>query len=84
MAIPLKDMRDSMKAMLDDALSEAYGATVFAVHADYYFPTQEWKIGKIEPWDDTKHWKNPVARKVVAIDEMDAYKKFMEHVGAYE
>lgn len=75
-------------------LNELFGAeyenydTTWAVYADYHYEDMEWKVSKIEQWESYKHLKTkPNGDKVLpkgvhkitdAVDELAAYKKFME------
>lgn len=58
-------------------LNELFGTEYergWAVHADYYYDDQTWRILKVEPWNPLKH---DVTKGIMHIkeaqDEMDAY-----------
>lgn len=80
--------RAQLLAELLPALNDMFGldyegfATTWAVYADYDHADMTWKVGKIERWIPGKHREMRHVYKVTeAVDEVEAYKKFMEQGG---
>lgn len=65
-------------------LNELFGTeyehkNTWAVFADYHHEDMTWRVGKVERWDNGRHFNSPSTHKITnATDELDAYKKFME------
>lgn len=79
--IPIKTLRDSLQATLNDTFAGVYEENVWAVHFDYCHADMTYKIARIEPWWlRTPSGSHMVQRIAGAVDEMDAYKKFMERI----
>ena len=79
MALPLSSIRKVIN--LDQAIWDAEESlsTTWAVFADYHHENMTWRVGKVERWDNGRHFNSPSTHKVTnATDELDAYKKFME------
>lgn len=77
--IPIKSLRDSLESTLNDTFSEVYEENVWAVYFDYNHEDMTYKIARIEPWSlRSPSGPYKVQRIAGAVDEMDAYKKFME------
>ena len=56
-------------------------STTWAVYADFQQHDMSWQVKRIVPWLDRDLEDPPMAapfRVVDAVDELDAYKKFME------
>lgn len=69
------------------ALNELFGldyegfSTTWAVHHEYSYADNAWKVGVIEQWVPGQHHNMRNVHKVVdATDELEAYKKFMDMV----
>lgn len=82
--VPLKSLRDSLQATLDDIFVDIYEQDVWAVHADYLHETMTYRVIKVEPWE-LRSPSGPYGlhRIAGAVDEMDAYKKFMERANEW-
>lgn len=77
--IPIKTLRDSLQSSLDNAFRDVYEENEWAVYFDYNHEDMTYKIARIEPWSlRTPSGSHLVQRIAGAVDEMDAYKKFME------
>lgn len=75
MAAPLKDMRTTLQKTIDTLENPP---PRWRVYADYDINSMRWIPRKIELSNS-----NPTTKTFIiedAIDEMDAYKKFMEQV----
>lgn len=77
--IPIKTLRDSLQSTLNDVFADVYEENVWAVYFDYCHEDMTYKIARIEPWSlRSPSGPYKVQRIAGAVDEMDAYKKFME------
>lgn len=78
MAAPLKSLRDSLEDTLR-GLRDVYEENVWAVYFDYNHDDMTYTVAKIEPWSiRSPSGPYKVQRIAGAVDEMDAYKQFME------
>lgn len=81
MAISAKHMRPlnaaALNQMIDDM--EAELSQSWAVYGEYEYDPFTYKIVKIVPWAERDYEITPT-KIDGAIDEMDAYKKFMERL----
>lgn len=77
-----KSIRDSLIASLNKAFEDVYEENVWAVYFDYNHDDMTYAIAKIEPWSlRSPSGSHMIQRIAGAVDEMDAYKKFMERIG---
>ena len=82
--VSAKTLRDSLESTLNDAFRDVYEADVWAVHADYLHETMTYKVIKIEPWElRSPSGSYGLHRIAGAVDEMDAYKQFMERANGW-
>lgn len=82
MAISTKSIRDSLQTTLSGISAAVYEENVWAVYFDYNHDDMTYTVAKIEPWSiRSPSGPYKVQRIAGAVDEMDAYKKFMERAG---
>lgn len=81
MAISASKMRPLVQADLEKMIQdiETELSTTWAVYADFMHDTGTYKVVKVVPWSE-RTYDAPIHKVQNAVDEMDAYKKFMEQV----
>lgn len=73
----VRDLRPILEAAFDGTL-----AAVWAAYTDYSVDTMSMQVTKIEQWDHNKHYGKDYVICVGACDELEAYMKARELIGA--
>ena len=73
----VRDLRPLLEAAFDGTL-----ATVWAAYTDYSIDTMRMQVTKIEQWDHDKHYGKDYVICIGARDELEAYMKARELIGA--